>query len=155
MMTKIESLNKMREKGADDALKLQSKAVAGTITQTEIIDQEIAVPAFNPEKDYSSWSIGSPVSDEGQVWLLLTPYNAAYTAGRPSELRSLWGLAHTTNPEKAKPFVAPYGVSGIYSQGECCTDPNYIDPKQVFISKVNNNSYAPSEYLANWELYTV
>ena len=73
MMTKTESLEKMREKGAYDAQQLQTKAAAGTVTQTEIIDEEIAVPAFDPKKDYSAWPVNSPVSDEGQVWLLLQP----------------------------------------------------------------------------------
>lgn len=65
--TKTESLEKMREKGAYDAQQLQTKAAAGTVTQTEIIDEEIAVPAFDPKKDYSAWPVNSPVSDEGQV----------------------------------------------------------------------------------------
>ena len=73
MMTKTEFLEKMREKGAYDARQLQTKAAAGTVTQTEIIDDEIAVPAFDPKKDYSAWPVNSPVSDEGQVWLLLQP----------------------------------------------------------------------------------
>lgn len=153
MMTKIESLNKMREKGAEDALALQTKAVAGEVTQTEIIDQEIAVPAFDPKKDYSGWKKDSPVADEGQVWLLIQPHNAAHYEGRPSTLRALWGLAHTKNPEKAKPYVAPYGTSGLYAKDECCTDLSYEDPTQVFVSKVDNNAYSPSEYMQNWTKY--
>lgn len=153
MMTKEQSLAKMREKGAEDAQALQNKAVAGEVTQTEIIDQEISVPAFNPKKDYTGWKKDSPVADEGQVWLLIQPHNAAQYDGRPSTLRALWGLAHTTNPLNAKPFVEPYGTSGLYSAGECCTDPNYADPNQVFISKVNNNAYSPSAYMDNWDVY--
>ena len=42
-MTKTESLEKMREKGAYDAQQLQTKAAAGTVTQTEIIDEETSV----------------------------------------------------------------------------------------------------------------
>ena len=119
MMTKEQALIKMREKGAYDALKLQDRAVAGEVTQTEIIDQEIAVPAFDPEKDYTNWKSDSPVTDEGQVWVLIQPHNAAHYEGRPSTLRALWGLTHTTNPLKAKPYVAPYGTSGLYNSGEC------------------------------------
>lgn len=153
-MTKTESLTKMKEKGAYDAQVLQDEAVAKTITETEIIDRENAIPAFNPEKDYSSWKANSPVTDDGQVWLLLQPHNASHYDGRPSTLRALWGLAHTKNPEKAKPYVAPLGTSGLYAKDECCIDPNYEDPDQVFVSKVDNNAYSPSEYMQNWEKYT-
>ena len=149
-MTKTESLEKMREKGAYDARQLQDKAAAGIVTQTEIIDEEIAVPAFDPQKDYSAWPANSPVSDEGQVWLLLQPYNAANYEGRPSTLRALWGLAHTKNPAKAKPFVAPYGTSGMYMKDECIL---WTDGK-VYVSSADNNVYTPSEYAQNWTLYT-
>lgn len=98
---------------------LELRASAADLTGTEIIDREMDVPAFDPQKDYTAWPAGSPVSDEGQVWLLLQPYNAAHYGGRPSTLRALWGLAHTTNPEKAKAWVDAYGISGMYMTGEC------------------------------------
>ena len=146
MMTKTESLEKMREKGAYDARQLQTKAAAGTVTQTEIIDGEIAVPAFDPKKDYSAWPINSPVSDDGQVWLLLQTYNAANYEGRPSTLRALWGLAHTKNPAKAKPFVAPLGTSGVYMKDECIL---WTDGA-VYVSAIENNVYTPEEYPGGW-----
>lgn len=80
-MTKDEAINKMREKGADDAAALRTKA--NTMTGTEIIAAEIAVPDFDATKDYSACPDGTPVADEGQVWTLIQPYNAAnYQAGR-------------------------------------------------------------------------
>lgn len=97
-------LARERDRGRLDALDLQGRAPS--LTGTEIIAEETKVPNFNPQKDYSSWKAGSPVADEGQVWLLIQPYNASHYAGRPSELRALWGLAHTKDPEKAKPWVA-------------------------------------------------
>lgn len=134
----------MYEEGRRQALALQESAQS--MTGTEIIDHEVNVPAFNPQKDYSTWPAGSPVSDEGQVWTLIQPHNAAHYASRPSSLRSLWGLAHTTNPAKAKPFVAPYGTSGLYMVGECCTENG-----STYRSKQDNNYYAPSEYPQWWE----
>lgn len=109
-----------RSLGRSDALKLREEA--HSLTGTQIIDREFAVPAFDPAKDYSAWPIDAPVTDEGQVWLLIQPHNAAHYAGRPSTLRALWGLAHTTNPEKAKAWVDPYGTSGMYMTGECYKD---------------------------------
>lgn len=146
MMDKQEALAKLREKGAYDAGKLQREAADGTATQTEIIRREEAVPAFDPQKDYSQWPINAPVSDEGQVWLLLQPHNAAHYDGRPSGLRALWGLAHTTDPNRAKHWVEPYGTSGVYMAGECVL---WTDGA-VYVSAIDNNVWSPEGYPAGW-----
>ena len=106
-----------RNLGRSDALALRREAAG--LTGTQIIDREDAVPAFDPYKDYSSFPVGAPVSDGGQVWTLIQPYNAAYYDGRPADLRALWGLAHTKNPARAKAWVDPQGTSGMYMRGEC------------------------------------
>jgi hypothetical protein len=116
-MTKDEAIAKMKEKGADDAAALRTKA--NTMTGTEIIAAEIAVPDFDATKDYSACPVGTPVADEGQVWKLIQPHNAANYSGRPSTLRALWGLCHTTDPAKAKPWVDANGTSGMYMKDEC------------------------------------
>ena len=106
-----------RSLGRRDALALRDEA--HKLTGTQIIDREAAIPAFNPEKDYSVCPVGTPVADDGQVWKLIQPYNAAHYVGHPAELRALWGLVHTTNPLRAKGWVDPLGTSGMYMQGEC------------------------------------
>lgn len=116
-MTKDEAIVKMKEKGADDAAALRAKA--NTMTGTEIIAAEIAVPDFDAQKDYSACPVGTPVADEGQVWKLIQPHNAANYSGRPSTLRALWGLCHTTDPAKAKAWVDAHGTSGMYMKNEC------------------------------------
>lgn len=135
----------MYEEGRRQALALQERAPA--MTGTEIIAEEGNVPAWDSAKDYTGWAAGYPVADEGQVWLLLQPHNAAHYTGRPSSLRALWGLAHTTDPAKAKPWVAPYGTSGVYMTGECCTENG-----GTYRSTTDNNVWAPSAYPAGWEL---
>lgn len=111
--------------GRRQALALREEALG--LTGTQIIAMERAVPDFDPEKDYTSWPRGSAVCDEGQVWRLEIPHNAAHYPGlRPSSNRACWGLAHTTDPEKAKPWVAPYGTSGLYMEGECCTREGHV-----------------------------
>jgi len=138
----------MYEEGRRQALGLQSRAPG--MTGTEVIAEEDHVPAWDEKKDYTSWEAGWPVADEGQVWLLLQPHNAADYTGRPASLRALWGLAHTTDPARAKPFVEPYGTSGVYMTGECCTDNGGI-----YRSKINNNIWAPSAYPEGWEAVMV
>lgn len=103
--------------GRENAMKLRENAKG--MTGTEIIDREQDAAQYDPKKDYSSYPVGAPVRDDGQVWLLIQPHNASHYGGRPATLRALWGLAHTTNPAKAKAWVDPYGTSGMYMTGEC------------------------------------
>lgn len=110
-------LDLMRDLGAREATELRK--TASTLTGTEIIAQERAVPPWDAQQDYTGWPKGAPVTDEGQVWTLITPHRAADYQGRPSTLRALWGLAHTTDPARAKPWVDPNGTSGMYMKGEC------------------------------------
>ena len=134
-----------RSLGRSDALKLREEAP--NLTGTEIIDREYCAPAFDPQKDYSAFPAGSPVTDEGQVWLLLQPYNAANYEGRPSTLRALWGLAHTKNPAKAKPWVDAFGTSGMYMKDEC-----YRDEEGAVWRCLNDNTVHTAQvYPAGWE----
>ena len=144
MTSKERVLQRERDRGRMAALALQDKAPE--MTGTEIIAQEDHVPNWDAKKDYTGWKAGYPVADEGQVWVLLQPHNAAHYTGRPSTLRALWGLAHTTAPAKAKPWVAPFGTSGLYMAGECCTENG-----STYRSTQDNNAYSPSAYPANWE----
>ena len=134
-----------RSLGRADALALRTEAA--NLTGTEIIEREHAAPAFDPNKDYSGFPVNSPVTDEGQVWLLLQPHNAAHYAGRPSTLRAMWGLAHTKDPAKAKAWVDPYGTSGMYMSGEC-----YKDENGAVHRCINDNTVHTAEALPSaWE----
>ena len=125
-----------KAQGRADALDLAARAPE--MDGTAIIAEEKKIPAWSAAADYSGLRAGIPVQDEGQVWTLIQPHNAAHYSGRPSALRSLWGLAHTKDPAKAKPWVAPYGTSGLYMVGECCTYNGHI-----WRNLWDNNEYPP------------
>lgn len=137
----IDPKSVMYDEGRRNALALQEQAAG--MTGTEIIAQEVNIPAWSPTKDYSKWPIGAPVQDEGQDWLLLAAHHAAHYTGRPSGLRALWGLAHTTDPAKAKPWVAPFGASGLYQLNECCTYPVSDGSVHVFQNHFAGNEFPP------------
>lgn len=107
----------MKAQGKADALDLRGRAA--DMDETAIIREEIKAPAFDPEKDYSAWPVGAPVTDEGQVWTLIQPHDAKNHEGRPATLRALWGLCHTKDADKAKAWVDAFGTSGMYMAGEC------------------------------------
>lgn len=138
-----------RTLGREHAEKL--RAEAAELTGTQIIDREVSIPAWKTDGDYSLWPVGAPVTDEGQVWILLQPHNAAHYNARPAELRALWGLAHTTEPAKAKPWATPMGTSGMYMAGECYRD---VDG-DVWRCRNDNTAHSAAAYPAAWELVSM
>lgn len=154
-MTKAEILALMKEKGKSDALDLRSRAK--DLDGTAIIAKESKIPRFDPEKDYSSWAVGSPVWEEvdgeRQVFGLIQPHNAShYPGSTPSNTRALWSLKHTKDAAKAKPWVAPLGTSGMYMTDEVC---KYSD--KLWKSKRDNNPYEPGVTGTEsfWEAVTI
>lgn len=127
--------------GRRAALDLQMRAPE--MTGTEVIAERENVPSWSPAKDYTKWPIGAPVADDGQIWLLLIPHNSAHYTGRPSGLRALWGLAHTTDPALATPWVAPYGTSGLYARGECCTYEAADGTTHIYKCLYDGNEFPP------------
>lgn len=139
-------LDVMRRQGAADASAL--RAQAEELDGTEIISREGCVPNFVPGKDYSGWPVGAPVADDGQVWQLLQPYDSAAHPGSPGELRALWGLCHTTDPTKAKAWVAPLGTSGMYMAGECYRAADGT----VYRCLADNTVYDYNDFPSLWEV---
>lgn len=141
-------LDAMRSQGKADALSLRSRAA--DMDGTAIIAEESKVPLFVEGADYSSWPAGSPigqvVDNELQIFTMITPVNTAnYPGITPNTERSLYSLCHTKDPKKAKAWVAPLGISGLYSKDECCTDAGH-----VWQSNKDSNEFSPSAYPANW-----
>lgn len=136
-------LDTMNRYGRKMALDLREKAK--DMTDTEIIDEESFIPDFI-KKDYSSCPVGTPVKDGEQVYGLIQPYDARNYEDTPATLPALWGLKHTKNPKKAKPYVTPLGTSGLYMKDECC-----IWENKTYMSVIDNNSWTPSGYPAGWQ----
>lgn len=145
MESKVYVLKKMKEIGLKSATELQAEAPS--LDGTEIIDRENDIPNFDPElHQYLNWKSGEVVRDNGQVWQLIQPYDSTIYKDRPEDLRAQWGLCHTKDPLKAKPYIAPMGQSGMYMKDECC-----IENGKVYRSKIDNNVWKPTEYPAGWE----
>lgn len=144
-------LSVFRENGRRDALDLRKRAEAdggNALDGTAIIAEETKIPVWNEKKDYSSWGVGAPVSFKGNVFGLLQPHNAAhYPASTPENTPALWGVKHTKDPAKAKPYLAPLGTSGMYMKDECC-----LFDGVVYRCKRDNVVYSPAEYADYWEV---
>lgn len=145
MESKEYVLDKMRDVGLRAAEALQAKAP--DMDGTQLIDKEDDIPDFDPDKhQYLNWAAGQAVRDDGQVWKLLQPYDSTVYKDHPNDMRAQWGLMHTKDPAKAKPFVPAQGTSGMYMLNECCTEGG-----KVYRSKVDNNVWTPGEYPDYWE----
>jgi len=147
-------LEVMRAQGRADALDLRGRASG--MDGTAIIAEEVKAPAFDPQKDYSGWPAGAPVTDEvdgeRQVFILLQPHNAAHYPGvRPSNNRTLWSITHTKDPARAKLWAAPDGTSGMYMTGECYR----AEDGSVYRAKEDNLVYPASALSAAWELVEI
>lgn len=138
-------LSIFREKGRADALDLRGRAQS--MTGTAVIAEEAKIPVWDRARDYSAWPAGAPVSYNGNVFGLLQPHNAAYyPASTPENTPALWAVKHTTDPEKAKPWLAPNGTSGLYMADECC-----VFGGRVWRCIHDDNPYSPEDYADWWE----
>lgn len=139
-------LSVFRANGRADALDLRGRAA--DMDGTAIIAEETKIPVWDGARDYSLWPMGAPVVYNGNVFGLLQPHNAAhYPDANPGNTPALWGVKHTKDPRKAKPWLASLGTSGMYMAGECC-----VYGGVVYRSTADNNPYSPADYAAWWEV---
>ena len=146
MNNKDYMMSVMRDYGRRDALDLRERAK--DMEPTAIIEEDMKVPDFDGKRDYTNCPVGTPVKDQGCVFSLIQPHNAANYEGTPMTLRALWNLCHTKNPDKAVGWVEPQGTSGMYMKDECYKE----DDGGVYRSIVDNNVYRFTAYPQNWEV---
>ena len=131
-----------KSQGKADALDLASRAK--DMDGTAIIAEESHIPAWSEEAVYTTAHVGYPAQDDGQVYTILTPHTPANNPGsRPADLRAIYSLLHTKDPAKAKPWMGPYGTSGLYMLEECCTYPHSDGTSHVWRNLYDNNEYPP------------
>ena len=99
------------------------------MTDTEVLDNEQYIPEWRAGKQ----KIGAPVMYEGNGYRTLQTHDSTYNESwTPYAERSLFGLMHTKNPAKAKPWVAPLGISGMYAYDECYVDESGVVRQQLY-----------------------
>jgi hypothetical protein len=133
----------LRDIGKQKALNLRAKVVANEVDDTSLIEQEELVPNWKAI-DYSNFEIGTPVRDPsdgtGQVYKLLQKHDATgHDDWNPAAAVSLWDIAHTKDPAKAKPYVEPQGTRGMYMKDDVMVWTNGM----VYKSTIDNNVYTP------------
>lgn len=139
MNSKERVLKRERERGKAAALSLAAKA--SEMDGTQLIAEEDNIPLWSENAVYTSAHIGFPVQDGGQIFTILQPHTPAHNPGvRPAELPAIYSIKHTKDVNKAKPYLAPNGTSGLYFMGEYCTRNG-----KTWKSLLNNNAWTPGE----------
>jgi len=139
-------LQTMRQNGRTAALDLQNRS--SDMNGTQLNAESDYIPDFTSAKAVNNMlnrSVGFVCkSSAGRVVKLLQPYDSTIFTAEPEELPAQWGLVWSTDPAKALPFVAM--STSPYMIGDCCTEND-----KTYKSKIDNNVWSPSSYLAGWE----
>lgn len=144
MMTDKELvLTTMRKYGKAVAENLQERAPE--MNGTEIIAEEEFLPDFDPARQYLNYPAGYVCKSAlGNAVKLIQPYDSTIYTQQPEELSAQWGFYWSTDPKKAKPFVAI--STSPYMTGDCCTNNGH-----VWKSGQDNNVWEPGTVGVNWE----
>ena len=144
MMTDKELvLTTMRKYGKAVAENLQERAPE--MNGTEIIAEEEFLPDFDPARQYLNYPAGYVCKSAlGNAVKLIQPYDSTIYTQQPEELSAQWGFYWSTDPKKAKPFVAI--STSPYMTGDCCTHNGH-----VWKSGQDNNVWEPGTVGVNWE----
>lgn len=143
-------LNAMKSAGAADASAIAAKSVSGEADGTVLIAAEEQIPTWR-QRDYTDVPIGTPYRYGDQVYKLWQAHDATNQPDwTPDQAVSLWDICHTTDPAKAKPYVAPQGTRGMYQTGDVCTEGG-----KLYRSTMENNVWEPSAYPQGWKEITV
>lgn len=139
MNSKERVLQREREKGRAAALSLAMRA--NDMDGTSLIREESNIPLWSENAVYTSEHIGYPIQDNEQVFTILQAHTPANNPGvRPADLPAIYSIKHTKDADRAKPYIAPHGTSGLYMIDEVCTKDN-----KIWISLVDHNSWVPNE----------
>ena len=125
---------------------LELRAVAPELTDTEVIEQELFIPTWHEGQQI----LDAVVKYEGQVYRVLQAHDSTGNPSwNPASSSALFGICHTKNPLKAKPWVAPMGTSGLYYLDECYVDIYGTVWKQIFDG---GNVYDAATVPERWEM---
>ncbi len=135
----------MYDRGLADAADLQTRSAE--MDGTALYAEETKIPDFQAARQAKNM-LQRPVgfvcrSSAGHVVKLLQVYDSNTYPAEPEELPAQWGFVWSTDPAKAREFVAI--STSPYNKDDCC-----IDNGVVYRSTMDNNVWRPSEYPQGW-----
>ena len=89
---------------------------AGSLTPTQVMACDALVEPWAP----GVFEAGDVRADGGQIWRCAQGHDSTNNPGwSPVNSRALWVPYHTTDPAKARPYIAPTMAEDTYNKGEC------------------------------------
>lgn len=150
-MTNDDIKRAMRSQGRADALDLQERSP--NLTGTELNAEDDKIPAFRAAvaaKNMMERTAGQKDgfvcrSTAGRVVRLIQNYDSDIFTGEPEELKSQFRFVWSTDPAKAKPFIA--SSTSYYNTGDCCLN-KAEEPRR---SRIDVNTFDPDVSPEFWE----
>lgn len=146
MTSKEIVLDAMRKTGRIVAQEIQGKSE--TMDGTQLYAEETYIPDFaNAVKKQNMLSRPSGFvcrSSAGHVVKLIQPYDSDVYTQEPEDLPAQWGFVWSTDPKKARPFIAL--STSPYNTGDCCTFNGH-----TWRSGQNGNVWEPGTVNVKWE----
>lgn len=141
----------MYQEGRRQALELQERSSG--LTGTELNAEDDNIPAFAAavkQQNMLHRKAGQTdgfvcKSSAGRVVRLIQNYDSDIFTQEPEELPAQWRFVWSTDPAKAQPFLSL--STSPYNTGDCCTEDG-----SVYRSRMDGNVWAPSAYMAAWEM---
>ena len=153
MTSRERVLKREYDRGRMAAQEVQEKSPNMTGTELNAVDDRIpqfkeAVKQMNMLDRHAGMTDGFVCkSSAGRVVRLIQNYNSDVFTGEPEELPAQWGFVWSNDPAKAKPFIAL--STSPYMNGNCCTENG-----NIYRSKMDYNTHAPSAYPQGWDIVT-
>lgn len=145
-MDRAHLLEGMYRYGREKALELREQAAS--LTDTELIRQEDFIPEWKAGPQLLGALVKRLAID--QVYRVLQAHDStASPEWTPENQPALFGVCHSTDPDKAKPWAEPQGTSGMYQHGECYRDAAGQVWRQVYAGE---NVYDAAALPERWEL---
>ncbi len=150
-MTRAEELELIKKSGKADAIALQEKSSG--MTGTELNAEDNKIPRFKSavkEKNMLDRKAGQQdgfvcISSEGRVVRLIQNYDSNVFTGEPEELPAQFRFVWSTDPTKARPFIA--SSTSYYNTGDCCLN----KAGEARRSRIDANVFDPDVSPEFWE----
>ena len=150
----IEPMEIMYQEGRRQALALQERAP--TLNGTELNAEDDKIPSFRAAVDQKNMLERKAGQDDGfvckstagRVVRLIQNYDSDIFTQEPEALPAQWRMVWSTDPAKAKPFIA--SSTSYYNTGDCCLNA----AGEARRSKIDVNTFDPDVSPQFWEPVT-
>ena len=151
MTSKERVLKREYDRGRLAAREIQEKS--SEMTGTELNAADDRIPHFSEAVKHKNMMQRKAGQDDGfvcrssagRVVRLIQNYDSSVFTAEPDELPAQWRMVWSTDPEKAKPFIA--SSTSYYNKGDCCLNAAGLPVRSI----IDFNTFDPDVSTEFWE----